>query len=126
MTDRSEKYWTYVIECSQRDNYYVGKTWDIVDRLQTYLGVKKNIPVGVVRHERLPVFMSEHGGFGDLVDLFTFASDEEAIKKERELTQEYLRKYGALHVAGGAYTGLANRQHYCNSISSHPSHTPTH
>ena len=120
-----EKYWVYVIECKMKGNYYVGKTWDIVDRLQTYLGVKKSAPVIAFRHERLPVFMKEHGGFGDLIDLITVGSDEEAKAKEREIVQEYLRKYGADHAAGGAYTALYNRMHYCSSFA-HPSRIPTH
>ncbi|MCX6819619.1 MAG: GIY-YIG nuclease family protein [Candidatus Aenigmarchaeota archaeon] len=88
-----KKYSVYVLKCKTPNHYYIGITRDFSKRF--YYHIKKE-------GSR---FTQVHG-VDKIEKVIKLDSLEEAKKKEKELTIEYMKKFGSSNVAGAGYSQL--------------------
>lgn len=86
-------FYVYVIENMTPDHFYVGYTCDLESRIAEHMRGEGS------------VWTSRHG-FKKLILTETYYWKEDAKNRERELTLEYMNRYGFENVAGWRYTQL--------------------
>ena len=91
-----QTYYVYVIRCKTAGHYYVGSTNNLERRVQQHIfGMEKG-----------GAEFTEAHGVDCVVHVEEVGSKEAAEERERELTLEYMRRYGVAFVAGAEFCEL--------------------
>jgi len=90
---RCSLFYVYVIENQTPNRFYIGYTCNLESRIAEHM-----LGVGAI-------WTSVHG-FKRVIHTEEYYWKEDAKDRERELTLDYINKYGIENVAGGRYTQL--------------------